>query len=345
EHEPLSAGEPGDFLRQHFADLSAVGLFLWPWSVLRGVRHLQLRVFRERRPAGRRAAPAVVDARVHHDAVEPRRHLGVVAEPVERPVDLDEHVLRDVFRVVVVAGELVCQPVHHRPMALHERPKRRAVAGRRAGDQVRIHRRTKADVHCHEYDVAAVVTVDQRLPRSDVRSPTTARAGNGRRKPVFGRRHRILRGCSPRAPSRLRSPTRSGATSPSSHTSTTERPRWWTGCCGRAGRSAATSGSPSGPWTTSTWSGSAGSRFWRRTPPSITATCSSISSTRPATPISGARWSGRSRWSTASCCWWTRRKARCRRRGLCCGGGRRGGCRPSWYSTRSTAPTRACRRS
>ena len=59
-------------------------------------------------------------------------------------------------------------------------------------------------------------------------------------------------------PARLKSPTRFGATSPSSPTSTTARPPWWTACCARAARSAATSASPSGPWTTPTSSASAG---------------------------------------------------------------------------------------
>jgi hypothetical protein len=46
-------------------------------------------------------------------------------------------------------------------MALYERVKRRAVAGRRAGDEVRIRRRTETDVHCHKYDAIGVGTVDR----------------------------------------------------------------------------------------------------------------------------------------------------------------------------------------
>jgi hypothetical protein len=40
----------------------------------------------------------------------------------------------------------------------------------------------------------------------------------------------------------------------------------------------------------------------------------STSSTRPATPISAARWSASSTWWTARSCWSTPPKARCRRR-------------------------------
>jgi len=42
-------------------------------------------------------------------------------------------------------------------MPLHERMKRRAVAGRRAGYEVRVCRRTDADVHCQNYDAGAAV--------------------------------------------------------------------------------------------------------------------------------------------------------------------------------------------
>ena len=43
----------------------------------------------------------------------------------------------------------------------------------------------------------------------------------------------------------------------------------------------------------------------------------STSSTRPVTPTSAARWSGRSRWSTACCCSSTPPRARCRRPASC----------------------------
>jgi hypothetical protein len=57
-------------------------------------------------------------------------------------------------------------------MALHERMERGAVAGRRAGHEIRIRRRTETAVHCQEYDVEAVRLVDRR-PATDDRRPTT----------------------------------------------------------------------------------------------------------------------------------------------------------------------------
>ena len=122
--------------------------------------------------------------------------------------------------------------------------------------------------------------------------------------------------------------------------SITARRRWSMRCCTRAACSAPTSGSPSARSTTSTWSASGASRFSPRTPPSAIATCSSTSSTRRATPTSGARSSGPSRWSTASSCWSTPPRGPCRRRGSCCARRSNRGCRPSSSSTRWTAATR-----
>ena len=62
---------------------------------------------------------------------------------------------------MVVAGELEGQPIHHRPMPLDERMERSAVAGRRAGYEIRIRRRTETAVHCHEYDETGAETVDR----------------------------------------------------------------------------------------------------------------------------------------------------------------------------------------
>src|SRR5829696_9079976 len=64
---------------------------------------------------------------------------------------------------------------------------------------------------------------------------------------------------------------RISATSPSSPTSTTGRPRWSTRCCGSPVRSAPTRTSPSGSWTPWTSSARRASRSWPRTPPSATA--------------------------------------------------------------------------
>src|SRR5687768_11623017 len=103
----------------------------------------------------------MVDARVHHDPIEPRGQLRVVAKAIERSIDLDEHVLRDVLRIVMVAGKLVGQPVDHPPMPLHERMESGTVAGRGAKYEVRISRRVQAAVHCQEYDANGVRTVDR----------------------------------------------------------------------------------------------------------------------------------------------------------------------------------------
>jgi hypothetical protein len=53
-------------------------------------------------------------------------------------------------------------------MTLHERMERRAVAGRRAGHEVRISRRTETDVHCQDYDGGAVTSVDRFCGRLEV---------------------------------------------------------------------------------------------------------------------------------------------------------------------------------
>ena len=57
---------------------------------------------------------------------------------MQRPVHLDEDFLRDVLGIVMVAGELVGDAIHHRSMLLDEPLEGGSVAPRRAGDQVRI---------------------------------------------------------------------------------------------------------------------------------------------------------------------------------------------------------------
>src|SRR5262245_22623272 len=75
----------------------------------------------------------------------------------------------------MVTGELIGKPVDHRPVALHERMERGAVASRRAGYEVGICRRTVTDVHCQEYDVKRAAAVDRRRAcrgaRREVRRP------------------------------------------------------------------------------------------------------------------------------------------------------------------------------
>ena len=66
-------------------------------------------------------------------------------------------------------------------------------------------------------------------------------------------------------------PATTCATSPSSRTSTTARPRWSTRCCGSPARSARTPTSTSGSWTPTTWSARRASPSSRRTPRSSTA--------------------------------------------------------------------------
>src|SRR3954462_7621678 len=70
----------------------------------------------------------VIDAGVHHDPVQPRAQLGVVAEAVERPVHFDEPFRRDALGVLVMAGELIRDAVHHRSMLLDETLERRRIA-------------------------------------------------------------------------------------------------------------------------------------------------------------------------------------------------------------------------
>jgi hypothetical protein len=82
----------------------------------------------------------MIDTSVHHNSIHPGRQLGILSETIERSIDLDEHVLRDVLGVVMVTGKLVRNPVHHRTVALDEHLEGRHVASSRAGDKVRIWR-------------------------------------------------------------------------------------------------------------------------------------------------------------------------------------------------------------
>ena len=71
----------------------------------------------------------------------------------------------------------------------------------------------------------------------------------------------------------------------------------------------------------------------------------STSSTRRATPISAARSSASSTWSTVPWCWSTPPRALCRRPNSWCRRRSRWGSSLSWSSTRSTAPMRGRTRS
>ena len=88
------------------------------------------------------------------------------------------------------------------------------------------------------------------------------------------------------------------ATSPSSPTSTTARPRSSTPCCAPRAPSASAPSRSTGSWTPVTWSARRGSRSSPSTPRSTGTAPPSTSSTPPATPTSAAR-------SSAACRWWT----------------------------------------
>ena len=104
---------------------------------------------------------------------------------------------------------------------------------------------------------------------------------------------------------------RTCATSPSSPTSITARPRSWTRCCARPARSAPTRPSWTGSWIRATSSARRASRSSPSRRRSITPTSASTSSIRPGTPTSAARSSARCSWSIRCCCSWTRPRVRC----------------------------------
>src|SRR5205814_3985341 len=79
------------------------------------------------------------------------------------------------------------------------------------------------------------------------------------------------------------------ATSPSSPTSTTARPRWSTNCCSSRAPLPRTSTSRSASWTRTTSSASAASPSWRRTAPSATAAPTKTSYTPPHTRFAAER--------------------------------------------------------
>ena len=61
--------------------------------------------------------------------------MRVLAEASERSKHLEEHLLSDVVGVVVVAGILEGDAIHHRPVTLDQRPEGRPIAGGGAWDQ------------------------------------------------------------------------------------------------------------------------------------------------------------------------------------------------------------------
>jgi len=138
ENNPLSRRQPADLGLEHLAQLPRVRPFLGPGRLLRRVHHLVFGFFPERRRSRRHRPAAVVDTGVHDDSIHPGAELRVLAEFVERAIDLDEDFLGDVFSIEVVAGELIGHAIDHRSVTLDKRLKRGRVAARRTGDQIRI---------------------------------------------------------------------------------------------------------------------------------------------------------------------------------------------------------------
>jgi hypothetical protein len=138
EHESLPLRQSGDSGLEHRTQFTRVRTLLGTWRLFRGIDHLLFGFLAKGCGTGGCVAPAMVDAGVHHDPVQPRAQLGLLAESLQRAVDLDKHFLRNVFRVVMVARELEGDAVHHRTMTLDERLEGGGVASRRPRDQVRI---------------------------------------------------------------------------------------------------------------------------------------------------------------------------------------------------------------
>ena len=160
-----------------------------------------------------------------------------------------------------------------------------------------VHRRPRSGRASEQHDRSSMRT-SRRTCRGASRtvSPltpwTTPQVTVGGRPPADRPRGRLRRSRqrdAPRAAHRRRiaatldrcpsAPT--SATSRSSPTSTTARPRSWTRCSGSPARSARTRTSPSASWTPATSSARRGSRSSPRTRPSATAGRRSTSSTRP----------------------------------------------------------------
>ncbi len=138
EDDPLPRRQPADLGIEQLPQLSRIRSRLGARRFFRCIQHLQLGFFSEGRgPRGRMSA-AVIDARVHDDSIDPGGQLRILTEAFERPVDLDEHLLRDVLGVVMIAGELIRHAIHHRPMALDQQVEGGGVSRSRLGDQVRI---------------------------------------------------------------------------------------------------------------------------------------------------------------------------------------------------------------
>ena len=72
---------------------------------------------------------------IDDDAVDPGAEGGLPAEPIEHPEDGQEHVLRQVQGLLLVAKEMDGQLVHHALVALDQIGARRLVAGETPRDE------------------------------------------------------------------------------------------------------------------------------------------------------------------------------------------------------------------
>ena len=71
-----------------------------------------------------RARPPAVQARVRHDAHEPRAELRATLERPDRAIRLDERLLHRIERLVVVAQKAVRHPIRPGAIPLEQRPER-----------------------------------------------------------------------------------------------------------------------------------------------------------------------------------------------------------------------------
>ena len=88
-------------------------------------------------------AAVVIDAEVAADADQPRLEVGAAVERVERLVQLEEDVLRQIFGLIVAADELVGDVEHLAPVQADDRFPRRLIAVQAALDEL-VDRRAAA---------------------------------------------------------------------------------------------------------------------------------------------------------------------------------------------------------
>jgi hypothetical protein len=77
----------------------------------------------------------MVQTHIDRDAVQPGCERRLSLEPAEAAIGSNEHVLREVARVLVVADEPVTEQINLALVALHDRTERVARPGQARGDQ------------------------------------------------------------------------------------------------------------------------------------------------------------------------------------------------------------------